>query len=197
MWFDPICPWAWLASRWLLDVERVREVEVRFHVMSLSVLNEGRADEAALREGWGPVRVAVLAELAYGQRVRDLYTELGILLHEQRMPIGRDLYAFALTRAKLPHTLANAAGTGFYDDAVRASHHAGTDPLRGDAGSPVVHVPGADGELVAFFGPVVTPAPRGEAAGRLWDAVALAAGTPGFFELKRFRDRGPAVGGGT
>jgi hypothetical protein len=190
MWFDPTCPWAWLASRWLLDVERVREVRVRFHVMSLAILNEGGAGRSA-DESWGPVRVAMLAELAYGQRLRDLYTELGILLHEQRMPVSRDLYALALTRAKLPHTLANAAGSRFYDDAVRASHHAGTAPLHGDAGSPAVHVPGADGAVVAFFGPVVTPAPRGEAAGRLWDAVALAAGTPGFFELKRFRDRPP------
>jgi len=180
MWFDPICPWAWRTSRWLLEVERVRGIAVRFHVMSLAVLNDSR-------DGWGPVRVACLAGLRHGDDgLRALYTALGGLLHDERAPAGRDTYARALSRAGLPHTLANAAETEFYDDAVRASHHNGAAPLGPAAGSPIVHVKGT-----AFFGPVVTPAPRGEAAGRLWDAVTLAAETDGFFELKRHRDRKP------
>jgi hypothetical protein len=199
MWFDPICPWAWLASRWLLEVERVRDIRVRFHVMSLAVLNEGRvnlseAEQRAYRDAWGPVRVAVATDLAYGgDAVRELYTALGTLIHPERQPINRDLYSTALHRAGLPHSLANAAVTDAYDTALRASHHAGMDPVGTDVGTPVIHVPGADGELIAFFGPVVTPAPRGEAAGRLWDGVLLVAGTDGFFELKRTRTRKPIL----
>jgi len=195
MWFDPICPWAWLTSRWLLEVERLREVQVQFRVMSLMVLEEnhgGARDPAQMREAWGPVRVAIATDLAYGaQALRDLYSALGSLIHIGRAPIDRELYALAATRAGLPHTLANAAQTTVYDEAVRESHRARVGAIDGDIGCPVIHVPGEAGEPVAFFGPVVTPYPRGEAAGRLWDSVALAAGTDGFFELKRIRTRLP------
>lgn len=200
MWFDPICPWAWLTSRWLLEVERIRDVSVRFRVMSLAVLNEHRdnlpeAYRQSLREAWGPVRVAIATELAYGQTaVRDLYTTLGTLIHLEKVPVGRDLYANALHRAGLPHTLANAALDTVYDDALRASHLEGMAPVGEDVGTPVIHVHVAHGEVVAFFGPVITPAPRGEAAGRLWDGVLLTASTDGFFELKRTRTRRPQFG---
>lgn len=191
LWFDPVCPWAWLVSRWLTEVERVRDVQMRLHVMSLSVLNQDRpnltdADRAKLRIEWGPVRVVKATELSFGMRaVRQLYTALGPLIHVRRMPIGREMFAFALGRAGLPHSLANAACDPFYDAAVRSSHHAGVDPLGDVAGCPVLHVPGPDGQPTAFMGPLVTPYPRGEAAGRLWDAVALAAATDGFFGLRR------------
>ena len=195
MWFDPLCPWAWLTSRWLLEVEQVRDVQVRFHVMSLALLNEARAGRSEPRrqaDGWGPVRVAIATDVSYGATaVRDLYTALGTLIHKEQAPVNRDLYALALTRSGLPHTLANAAETTCYDEAVRASHHSGVDPVGGEVGTPVIHLRGAAGELLAFFGPVVTPHPRKEAAGRLWDGVALAAGTDGFFELKRIRTRSP------
>jgi hypothetical protein len=185
MWFDPMCPWAWLTSRWLLEVEQVRDVKVRFHVMSLAVLNESA-------DGWGPVRVACLVGMRHGaEGLRTLFDSVGRFIHGERAPIGRDTYARALSRSGLPHTLANAATTTFYDDAVRSSHRRGAEPLGRDAGSPIVHLPGRDGEPTAFFGPVVTPAPRREAAGKLWDAGALAAATDGFFELKRHRDRSP------
>lgn len=197
MWFDPICPWTWLTSRWLLEVEQVRDVRARFHVMSLSFLNEGRADLSesdaqGLREAWQPVRMIAATELSFGaDAVRDLYTALGGLIHHEGMPLGRDLYAHALARAGLPHSLANAATNPFYDSFVRASHAAGIEPTGGDVGCPVLHLPGPSGELAAFFGPVVSPQPRGEAAGRLWDAVASAAATEGFFEMKRSRTRPP------
>jgi protein-disulfide isomerase-like protein with CxxC motif len=197
MWFDPICPWAWLTSRWLLEVERVRDVQVRFRPMSLSVLNEHRenlseAYRTSLREAWGPVRVVVATELSYGPgAVRELYTALGTLIHLEKVTIGPDLYASALHRAGLPHTLANAALGTAYDDALRASHTAGMAPVGEDVGTPVIHVHLASGEVVAYFGPVVTPAPRAEAAGRLWDGALLAASTDGFFELKRTRTRRP------
>jgi hypothetical protein len=125
--------------------------------------------------------------------VRAFYTAIGGLIHAEKKPINRDLYAHALSRAGLPHTLANAALTDAYDDVIRSTHHAGIDPLGPWGACPIVHVPGPDGEPVAFMGPVVTPYPRGEAAGRLWDAVIGAAATDGFIQLRRHLDRTPII----
>ena len=197
MWFDPICPWAWMTSRWLLEVERTRDVRVRFHVMSLSVLNEGREGlperyERLLRTGWGPVRVAIAVEdKCGGDALRAFYTALGTRIHNLDLPISRALYEAALAEASLPAELANAAETTEWDEALRASHHAGMDPVGDEVGTPVIHTPGPAGETIAFFGPVVSPAPKGESAGRLWDGVLLVSGTDGFFELKRTRTRDP------
>ncbi|GAA1034020.1 DsbA family protein [Virgisporangium ochraceum] len=194
MWFDPKCPWAWNTSRWLLEVESVRDVTVRFHVMSLWLLNRGRTGLEAWYEEWltdtlGPVRVLIAAEQKYGTPVlRDLYTALGNRIHHGKQPIGADLYRSALIETGLDTDLALAADREDHDDALRSSHHAGLDPVGEDLGTPAIHVDGA-----AFFGPVVSPVPRGEAAGRLWDGVLLAATTPGFFELKRGRTESPRV----
>lgn len=197
MWFDPICPWAWMTSRWLLEVEKVRPVEIRFNVMSLSVLNEGRElpeqYQELMAKGWGPVRVCVAAAEAAGPQVlRDLYTALGTRIHLRQYELDEKLFREALTEVGLDPELAAAAGTAERDEALRASHNAGMKPVGTDVGTPVIHAPGPEaGETVAFFGPVVTPAPKGEAAGKLWDGVLLVAGTPGFYELKRSRDLGP------
>jgi hypothetical protein len=195
MWFDPRCPWAWITSRWLLEVEQVRPVDVRFHVMSLSVLNEHRTEEryqAAVAAGWGPVRVAVAAEQRHGSAVlRPLYTALGTRIHVRKEELGRPLFETALAEAGLPLALAEAADDPSYDAAVRASHEVGMAPVGDDVGTPVLHVPGPDGHPMAFFGPVVTPAPKGDAAARLWDGTLLVAGTPGFFEIKRTRTAKP------
>ncbi|MFF3855147.1 disulfide bond formation protein DsbA [Micromonospora sp. NPDC002575] len=197
MWFDPICPWAWVTSRWLLEVEQVRDVDIRFHVMSLSVLNEGRdvpeQYQQLLKTGWGPVRVCVAVQQQHGpDAVRALYTALGTRIHLGKEELGRDLYVAALADAGLGPELADAAESTDYDEALRASHEAGMRPVGQDVGTPVIHAPGPDGSPVAFFGPVVTPRPKGEAAGRLWDGVLLVAGTPGFYELKRSREVGPS-----
>lgn len=197
MWFDPICPWAWMTSRWLLEVEKVRPVDVQFNVMSLSVLNAGRdlsADyQESMRKGWGPVRVCIAAAEAAGPQVlRDLYTALGTRIHLHKYELDAKLYTEALTEVGLDPALADAATSDAWDDALVASHNAGMKPVGTDVGTPVIHAPGpVAGEKVAFFGPVVTPAPKAEAAGLLWDGVLLVAGTPGFFELKRSRDIGP------
>lgn len=185
LWVDPICPWAWITSRWLLEVERVRDVTVSFHVMSLSVLN-------SLDSGWGPVRVLVAAGQRYGHPVvRELYGAMGTRVHPGQQDAGRSMIAGALADVGLDADLAKAAESTELDDAVRASHEAGMRPVGQDVGTPVVHVPGPGGQTIAFFGPVVTPTPRGEAAGRLWDGVLAVAGTDGFFELKRTRVRPP------
>lgn len=191
-WFDPLCPWAWIASRWILNTAEVRPIEVRWHVMSLAYLNEGKEDlpeeyRKMLAEAWGPVRVCVAAEQAYGPEVMlPLYTALGNRFHLEQKPKDRATIEEALAEAGLPTSLADAAETDEYDDAVKKSHHQGMDQVGFDVGTPVISVRG-----VAFFGPVVTPAPKGEAAGVLWDGVLAVAGTPGFFELKRSRDVPP------
>jgi hypothetical protein len=197
MWFDPICPWAWLTSRWLLEVEKVRPIDIQFHVMSLSVLNEGRDLKESYRRtmdtGWAPVRICVAAELTYGPHVlRDLYTALGTRIHPGKQERGPELYRAALAAAGLDPDLAEAGDSIEYDEALRASHDAGMKPVGLDVGTPVIHAPGPDGaDKIAFFGPVITPAPTGEAAGKLWDGVLLVAGTPGFYEIKRTRDARP------
>jgi protein-disulfide isomerase-like protein with CxxC motif len=197
MWFDPTCPWAWLTSRWLLEVEKVRPVDVRFHVMSLSVLNEGRDLSESYRQlldnAWAPVRICIAAEQKYGPEVlRALYTAFGTRIHLDRQERDLSLYQGALADAGLDTELAQAGDSTDYDEALRASHNAGMKPVGTDVGTPVIHAPGpVAGSTVAFFGPVVTPAPKGEAAGKLWDGVLLVAGTPGFYELKRSRELGP------
>jgi len=192
-WFDPLCPWAWIASRWILNAAEVRDLEVRWHVMSLAELNSGRDDlpeqyREFLAQAWGPVRVVVAAEQAHGSGVvGPLYTALGTRFHVRGEARDNDTIAKALADAGLPADLVDAADDDAHDEALRASHYAGMDLVGMDVGTPVIAVGG-----VAFFGPVVTPAPKGEAAGRLWDGVLAVAGTEGFFELKRTRDAEPS-----
>lgn len=191
-WFDPLCPWAWMSSRWLLEVERVRRIAPSFHVMSLAYLNqdkEGLSDSYRefLQSAWGPVRVCIAAAEAEGDQVLlPLYTALGNRVHLQERDVDRALVEEALEEVGLPESLSEAMDSTKHDDALRKSHHLGMDQVGMEVGTPVISVDG-----VAFFGPVVTPAPKGEAAGRLWDGALLVASTPGFYELKRTREAGP------
>ena len=190
-WFDPLCPWAWLTSRWILDVETVRPVKTCFHVMSLSVLNQGRDlsedYQRTMDQGWGPVRVAMAVGEQYGQeQLAAFYTAIGTRIHEGGESLGRDTILGALADVGLPPELADRADTGDHDDALRASHDTGMAAVGSDVGTPVIQVNGA-----AIFGPVFSPRPKGEEAGRVFDAVLALASYPGFYELKRTRHVAP------
>ncbi len=196
-WFDPLCPWAWITSRWMLEVEQVRDIHTEWHVMSLAILNAGRSElsdeyKARMARAKGPVRVCIAAEQMKGRDILlPLYTAIGSRFHlEQRGRAEGEaeaVLAESLAELGLPASLAAAATSEEFDEALEASHRAGMGPVGDDVGTPVIHYNGH-----AIFGPVVTPAPKGEAAGRLWDGVLLCTGTDGFFELKRTRDRRPS-----
>jgi 2-hydroxychromene-2-carboxylate isomerase len=191
-WFDPICPWAWIASRWVLEVAELRPVRPRWHVMSLSVLNSGKPDlpeqyKELLAKGWGPVRVCVAAEQKAGPEVLGpLYTALGTRFHHDKAPNERATIEAALAEVGLPADLADAMDSTDFDEALRASHVDGMDRVGYEVGTPVISV-----NDTSFFGPVVSPIPRGQDAARLWDGVMLVTKTDGFFELKRSRTRDP------
>ena len=190
-WFDPICPWAWMTSRWMDEVEHERPVTVRWHVMSLSVLNEHRELPADYRAGmdraWAPVRVLIAAQQQHGDRVvKPLYDAMGTRIHPKGIKDWDQVIAESLAELNLPAELAAYAASDEYDEQLRASHEEGISKVGQDVGTPIIAI----GD-VAFFGPVVTPAPKGEAAGKLWDGCVLVAQTPGFYEIKRSRTQGP------
>lgn len=196
-WFDPMCPWAWITSRWVHEVEAPRDLDVTWSVMSLAVLNDGKDVPAEYAElmaaAWKPVRVCVAAEVEFGKSVLGpLYTALGTRIHVQGRKDYDTIIAESLVEVGLPEALAAAAGSENFDVKLKASHQRGISLVGADVGTPVIAIPGASGEPVAFFGPVITPMPVGEDALRLWDGAVLVASVPGFYELKRTRNAEPS-----
>ena len=194
-WFDPLCPWAWITSRWMLEVEQVRPVRVDWRIMSLAYLNLVQHEGKGLNEeylermnkAWGPVRVCAAAAADAGPAILGpLYTAIGTRFHNQGRRDDPAVIPEALAEVGLPAWLADAAETAEFDDAIKKSHHEAFDEVGLDVGTPVVKIRGK-----ALFGPVITPAPKGEAAGELWDGLVLVSKADGFFELKRSRDRKP------
>jgi hypothetical protein len=195
-WFDPLCPWAWITSRWMLEVEGVRPVRAEWRIMSLAYLNliqhegKGLTEEYLERMGraWGPVRVCAAAAKHSGPEILGpLYTAIGTRLHNEGRREDPAVIPEALAEVGLPESLASAAESTEYDDAIKASHNEAFDAVGLDVGTPVIRIAGN-----TIFGPVITPAPKGEAAGRLWDGLVLVTEADGFFELKRTRDRKPS-----
>jgi 2-hydroxychromene-2-carboxylate isomerase len=195
-WFDPLCPWAWITSRWMLEVEKVRPVRTEWRIMSLAYLNLVQHESQGLSEeyrermsrAWGPVRVCAAAAQHSGPGVLgSLYTAIGTRFHVQGRREDPEVIPEALAEAGLPVSLASAAESTDFDQQIKDSHHEAFDEVGLDVGTPVIRIRGK-----ALFGPVITPAPRGEAAGELWDGLVLVSKADGFFELKRSRDRKPS-----
>lgn len=198
VWVDPMCPWAWMTSQWLLEVEKVRDVKVRYNVMSLSYLNDGREGlsedyRKMMENGWGPSRIAIAVEQEGGKdALREYYLKLGTLRHNKKRGFSSSSYKEALERAGVSTDLADRATDTSLDDAVKASHHRGMDPVGDDVGTPTIHFPNKKGGTSAYFGPVMTPPPTGEDAGLLWDGMLAIAQVEGLYELKRSRTEGPS-----
>lgn len=194
-WFDPTCPWCWMTSRWIKEVQTQRDIEVTWRPFSLAVLNEGRDLDPAYRDHiantWGPARVATAVAEQYGQeKLDELYTALGEQIHLQQNKEGtyfQKAIEAALAEVGLPAELAQVAFGEDYDQQMRASTRAGLDAAGGDdIGVPLMSING-----VTFFGPVMSPAPTGEEAAKVFDGAVALASYPGFFELKRPRTVGP------
>ncbi|SDL20611.1 DsbA family protein [Tessaracoccus oleiagri] len=190
-WFDPTCPWAWMTSRWMLEVEKVRDVKTTFHVMSLAVLNDGRDLPEGYRklmdDAWAPARAALLVEQRHGsEKLREFYTAIGTRFHPGEAPKSIETLKAALDEVGADPDIADIAQTDQIDDDLRRSHHEGMDPVGDEVGTPVLRVNG-----MSLFGPVISPAPKGEEAGDLFDGFVKVTAYPGFYELKRTRTVGP------
>lgn len=186
-WFDPACPFAWITSRWILEVEKVRDVEVTWHIMSLAYLNQDKDIPEDYRKmlatAWGPVRVCMAVQNEYGQeKLAEIYTALGTRRHVEKKDFTREVIEDALASVGLPVELADAMDDSSFDEDIAKSHHEGMDQVGNDVGTPTIAMNGS-----AFFGPVISKAPKGEEAGKLWDGFQLITAYPYVYELKRAR----------
>jgi len=190
-WFDPICPWAWMTSRWILEVTKVRPVNVKWNLFSLAQLNRDKelSDEykSKLIKSWQTTRVIAAAQRLKGDEITlPLYTAISSRIHIGKREVELSLFEEALSEIGLPTDLTKSAEDESLNEIVIESHERGIKLVGNDVGTPIISVNGT-----AFFGPVISPAPKGEEAGKLWDGVLGVASYPGFFEIKRSRTVGP------
>ena len=190
-WFDPVCPWAWMTSRWILEVEKVRDISVQWNLFSLAHLNRDKdlpeEYKSRLIRSWQSTRVIAAAQKENGSSITlPLYTAISSRIHLKKMDVGVVLFEEALTEVGLNPVLAQAMSDESLNAAIIESHERGIALVGNDVGTPIISVGGA-----AFFGPVISPAPKGEEAGKLWDGVVGVASYPGCFEIKRSRTVGP------
>lgn len=188
-WFDPLCPWAWMTSRWMEEVVQIRDVEVNWRIISLGILNENNPDNhhrGHIESMW-MVRVIEAAAQAHGDEYyKLLYDAMGTRRHPGGMEDELEIITESLAKVGLPAKLADAKDSEDYDAALRTSTEAAQAVAGQDIGTPCIAVNG-----VGFFGPVFTPAPKGEEAGKVWDGALALASYPGFYEIKRGREKGP------
>lgn len=187
-WFDPMCPFAWITSRWITEVEKVREISVTWRIMSLGYLNQDKdipqEYRELLKDAWGPVRICQAVNEQYDNaKLFELYTAMGTHIHTQQEGPTQAAMAQALAEVGLPDDLVLAWDNPAYDAAIITSHHLGMDQVGDEVGTPTISIEGT-----AFFGPVMTKIPRGEEAGEIWDATVRLAAYPYFFEIKRSRN---------
>ena len=188
MWFDTLCPWAWITSRWLVEVEKVRDISVNWNVMSLYFLNESRPHISKeylenARNALGPLRVITAAEKFYGPSIMgELYTAFGEEIHLKKTEFSEALVSSVLSKFSLSQDLSKYANDESLDSSIIESHNLGISKVGEDVGTPIISI-----GSVAFFGPVISPAPKGEAAGKFFDGVVAVASFPGFYEIKRTR----------
>ena len=190
-WFDPVCPWAWMTSRWILEVEKVRDISVTWNLFSLAHLNRDKElpedYKSRLIRSWQSTRVIAAAQKEKGAAITlPLYTAISSRIHLKKMEVGITLFEEALAEVGLDPKLAEAMNDETLNAMIIESHERGIALVGNDVGTPIISVGGA-----AFFGPVISPAPKGDEAGKLWDGVVGVASYPGFFEIKRSRTVGP------
>lgn len=201
--FDVSCPFCWVTSRWIKEVEKVRDIEVEWKPMSLSVLNEGRDElpedyKFMMQCNWTPARLFNAVFSQDGQEAVDkLYTALGTKIHnenriDRHAHVDEPEHAFdelikeALAEVGLPEERLAQALTTEFDELMRENHAEAMKEVGNDVGTPVVKL-----NDVAFFGPVLTRIPRGEEAGKIFDGSVAVASYPYFFEIKRSRTESP------
>lgn len=197
-WFDPICPWCWITSHWLDEVAPRRDLDVDWRSISLKVRNEGRELDPeyeakvrpAMERSFGLLRVVEAARGAgHGDRIRDLYLEMGRHFHHDDDGLTFDVED-VLVKSGIDGALAGAYDDPSWNEHVRASTREAEAVAGDDVGTPIVAFE-VDGEWRGYFGPVLPAVPRGEDALRLWDGLAAMIQVEGFYELKRTRTLGP------
>ena len=190
-WFDPVCPWAFITSRWMLEVAKVRDIEVTWNIFSLPHLNKDREMpekyKAIFANSWSCTRVIKSVEKDFGkEKTLPLYTAISTRIHVLKEAVSKDLLSDSLKEVGLDSKYLAEMENSDWDKQIIESHERGVKLVGDDVGTPIIAING-----IGFFGPVISPAPKGEEAGKLWDGVVLSASYPGFFEIKRSRTVGP------